>query len=109
MRVEACEQGGRQSHNVTTFRVDIAELRRDVDDLKSIYFSILFDTVDLPEVSSLEMPAISEIPPAPVTGDATLDNKGDESDTPDTYEEELGNREVVVYDDLEDLEGAMVQ
>uniref|UniRef100_M1DTR8 Integrase core domain containing protein n=1 Tax=Solanum tuberosum TaxID=4113 RepID=M1DTR8_SOLTU len=53
--------------------------------------------------------AISEIPPTTVTGDSALANDGEESDARETDEEELVTQEEVVYEDLEDLEGDVVQ
>ncbi|WMV19040.1 hypothetical protein MTR67_012425 [Solanum verrucosum] len=64
--------------------------------------------VDLPEVSSTELLAISEIPPATTIGDATTTDDDGDFDSPETDEEELGTLDEEVCDDLEDLEGAMV-
>uniref|UniRef100_M1DFR1 Polyprotein protein n=1 Tax=Solanum tuberosum TaxID=4113 RepID=M1DFR1_SOLTU len=66
-------------------------------------------TVDLPEVSITELLAISEIPPATTTGDATTTDDDADFDSPETDEEELDTLDAEVCDDLEDLEGAMVQ
>ncbi|XP_049389335.1 uncharacterized protein LOC125853655 [Solanum stenotomum] len=109
VRVEACEQGGQQSANVTTLRADVTGLRCKIAELKSIDISMLFGTVDVPEGPSSEVPAIFEVPSATATGDVVLADKGDELDTSETDEEDLGICEVVVYDYLEDLEGAKVQ
>lgn len=59
MRIEACEQGGCHSADFTTLRAYVAGLMCDMDELKSIDFSMLSDTIDPPEVPSTEMPAIS--------------------------------------------------
>ncbi|WMV30548.1 hypothetical protein MTR67_023933 [Solanum verrucosum] len=60
-------------------------------------------------VPSTEFPSIPEIPLATTTGDAAMANDDAESEAPETDEGELGTRDAAVYDDLEDLEGAMVQ
>ncbi|KAH0679229.1 hypothetical protein KY284_020314 [Solanum tuberosum] len=67
-------------------QADVSGLRRDVDELKSTDLSMFFGTVDFSEVPSLEIPTISEIPLATAIRDDTT-----------------------VYDELEDLERAMVQ
>lgn len=63
-----------------------------MDELKSTNLSMFFDTVDLPEVPSSEIPVISKIPPATAIGNAILADDGDESETAETDDEELGTR-----------------
>ncbi|KAK4713448.1 hypothetical protein R3W88_019355 [Solanum pinnatisectum] len=61
------------------------------------------------EACEIEFPALSEIPLATTTGDAAMADDNAKSDAPETDEEELGTRDASVYNNLEDLEGAMVQ
>lgn len=48
--VEASKQCGSQSDDVTILKADILGLRRDVDELKFIDISILWDSVEIYEV-----------------------------------------------------------
>jgi len=89
VRVEACEQGKGVCEVVTALKVDIIKLRCDMDELKSIDFSIFFNIVELPEVSSTNVPASSEIHPANTTGDVARVDDDAELEA-DTDEEELG-------------------
>ncbi|KAH0715957.1 hypothetical protein KY285_008862 [Solanum tuberosum] len=64
--------------------------------------------VDIPEGPSSVMPATSEIPLATVIGDTAIANNGDETDAPETDDEEFRYNEEVVFEDLEDLKGDLV-
>ncbi|KAG5606292.1 hypothetical protein H5410_027784 [Solanum commersonii] len=59
--------------------------------------SMLFGTVETPNMPSANIPTCSEVPSA---------TTGEEAET---NEDHLGVREEIVYDDLVDLEGAMFE
>ncbi|KAK4733718.1 hypothetical protein R3W88_007979 [Solanum pinnatisectum] len=61
------------------------------------------------EACKKELQASFEIPLATMTENVVMLDKDAESDALETDEEELGARDAIVYDDLEDLEGVMVQ
>jgi len=108
MLVEACEEGGSQFKDVTALKANVAGLRCNVEELKSTDLWMFFNTVTLPEVPSIVMPCIFQIPLYTATKDVILADNNDESAS-ETDEKELGTRDAVVYDDLEDLKSAMVQ
>jgi len=54
------------------------------------------------------MPVSSKIPTATVTGDAVVDDDGDEVDAPETDQEEPRDHKEAVFEELEDLEGDWV-
>jgi len=80
---------------VTALKADIGGLRRDVDELQSTDMSMLFDTVKIPMVPSVEFPTSSEIPPATTIGDVALDEVYAESEA-ETNEKEVGVHDAAV-------------
>ncbi|XP_049399707.1 uncharacterized protein LOC125863728 [Solanum stenotomum] len=84
VRVATCESRQRVTLEVTALKAEVADLRKDVDYLKSTDFTSFLEAVD-----DMDAPANSEIPLA-TTGD-------------------LRERDIVVYDDLADLEDAMFE
>uniref|UniRef100_M1DJF8 Gag-pol polyprotein n=1 Tax=Solanum tuberosum TaxID=4113 RepID=M1DJF8_SOLTU len=65
-------------------------------------------TVDIDKLEANITPSTQDSEPS-VTVDIILTNNGDESDNLENNEKDLGIREAVIYNDLEDLEGKMVQ
>ncbi|XP_049391531.1 uncharacterized protein LOC125855929 [Solanum stenotomum] len=68
IRVTVSEQTRGVLDEVTTLKDEITELRKDMDQLKSIDMSMLFGTVEIPNVPSSDAPAYFDVPP-PITGD----------------------------------------
>ncbi|KAK4733654.1 hypothetical protein R3W88_007915 [Solanum pinnatisectum] len=108
VRVAACEQTSGAIEEVTALKTDITELRKDVDYLKSTDMSMLFGTMEILDMPSVDIPICSDVPPATTedetkTDDAVADSKAEMD------EEQFDVREEAVYNDLIDLEGAMFE
>ncbi|KAK4707298.1 hypothetical protein R3W88_033145 [Solanum pinnatisectum] len=102
-RVEACESKQGETSEVMTLKVEVANLRKDVDYLKSTNYTSLLEVVD-----DVDAPETLEIPPA-TTGDVHRDDTTvDESET-ETDEEQIEVREDIIYGDLPYLEETIVQ
>ncbi|KAG5628684.1 hypothetical protein H5410_000401 [Solanum commersonii] len=103
MRGESCEIRQGETFEVTTLKVKVAYLRKDIDYLKSIDFTSLLEVaadVDAPE--TLEIPLSN-------TGDVHRDNMAVDESEEDIGEELIEIREWSIYGDLPDLEEAIVQ
>ncbi|XP_049391530.1 uncharacterized protein LOC125855928 [Solanum stenotomum] len=102
MRVEACESRQGETFEVTTLKSKVANLRNDVDYLKSTDVTSLLEAAD-----DLDAPETSEIPPA-TTRDMHRDDAAvDESDA-ETNDEQREIREESIYIDFPDLEETIV-
>jgi len=77
-------------------------MRKDVDYLKSIDFTSLFEAAETEGA-----PATSEIPPT-TTGDAHTNNIVADTSGEETDEEQIEVREENIYGDLPDLEEMIV-
>ncbi|XP_049391521.1 uncharacterized protein LOC125855914 [Solanum stenotomum] len=94
MRVEACDSGKGETSKVTAFETKVADLRKDVDYLKSTDFTSLLEAAD-----DLVSPETSEIP-LTTTGDVQRDEAAvDESDAK-TDEDKIERQEESIYEDL---------
>ncbi|XP_049364534.1 uncharacterized protein LOC125829340 [Solanum verrucosum] len=59
IRIYVCMRGHVATHEVTALKTVIAELRKDVDQLKFTDMSMIFGTMEIPD-----MPCDSNVPPA---------------------------------------------
>jgi len=100
VRVEALEQSQGVADIVTDLKANIMGLRKYVDQLKSMALSMLFGTVEIPEMPSDEILASYEVPLATIRDKIRVDDADAESDA-EKNEEQLGVIDKVVYDDLE--------
>ena len=89
-----------------TLKVDVFEIWKDVDHLKSIDINSLFGMVETLDDPSADVPACAEVSPA-TTGDNTRDDVAVVESEAETYEEQLEVRYAAAYEDLTDLEGVM--
>ncbi|KAG5620196.1 hypothetical protein H5410_005414 [Solanum commersonii] len=85
----------------------IAELRKDVDQLKSTDMSLIFGTIEIFDDPSIDIPTHSEEPPTTTRDDIRDDIVVVELET-ETDEEQFGVQEETVYKGLFDIEEAMV-
>ncbi|KAG5580811.1 hypothetical protein H5410_051438 [Solanum commersonii] len=94
VRVTTCEGRYWEASKVMTLKVEVEELRKDVNYLKSIDFNLLIEAVD-----DEDAPETSKIPPA---------TTGEESDV-ETNEEMIEHQEESLFRDLPDLVETVVQ
>ncbi|KAG5615193.1 hypothetical protein H5410_015017 [Solanum commersonii] len=106
-RVEVSERGHGATEEVTALKADVSELRKDIDHLKSIDFTSLFRTMKIPDDPRIDIPTYSKVPTATTKDEVRVDVVVAESEA-ETDEEQFGVHEDVFFDDLVDLESAMV-
>jgi len=107
-RVVTCERGQGVTTEVTTLKAEVFELRKNVDHLKSTDFTSLFGSVEIPENASAEIPVRAEVPLATIVDDIMEEVSAYESKF-ETDEEKLEEQDAAIYDELADLEGAMIE
>ncbi|KAG5576967.1 hypothetical protein H5410_057101 [Solanum commersonii] len=89
VRVEECEKIQGATVVMKTLKANVVGLRRDVDELRSINFSMLFGTVEIPEMPSADVPASSEVPPATTEDEIKVDDVNVKAEA-EIDEEQLG-------------------
>uniref|UniRef100_M1DQH1 Polyprotein protein n=1 Tax=Solanum tuberosum TaxID=4113 RepID=M1DQH1_SOLTU len=103
MRVKACKSRQGVTSKVSALKVEVADLRKVVDYLKSTNFISLIqaaDDVDAPKTSGI---------PRDTTGDAHRDEHTVGESDAETDEEKIGVKEENIFRDLTDLAGKVVQ
>uniref|UniRef100_M1D8Q5 Gag-pol polyprotein n=1 Tax=Solanum tuberosum TaxID=4113 RepID=M1D8Q5_SOLTU len=98
-----CERSHGAIEEVMALKAAIVALRRDVDQLKSIDMSMIFGTVDIPDV-----PVKPDMPPTTTEYDVRVEEAADPKSKAEMDEEMLGVVEDVSYEGLTETEEAMV-
>ncbi|XP_049410647.1 uncharacterized protein LOC125873840 [Solanum stenotomum] len=75
--IDVCERG---THEVTTLKAAIAELRKYVDQLKSTDMSLIFGTVEIPNDQDTYIPVNSNMPLANTGDEVRVDDATVESE-----------------------------
>jgi len=88
---------------VTTVNAAIAELRKDVDQLKSTYMSIIFVTVEIPD-----MPADADVPLTTTGDEVRVEEVVAAESEADTDEEQLGVDEESIFEGVIEVKEAMI-
>jgi len=103
-RIAVCEQGQGAIDEVTDLMAAIVKLRKDVDQMKSTYMSMIFGTVDIPD-----MPADMEVPLATIGEEVRAEGVVAAESEVETDKEQLSVDEEATYEGLTGVEEAMVQ
>ncbi|KAG5586401.1 hypothetical protein H5410_046835 [Solanum commersonii] len=104
-RVKAYESRHAGNSEILSLKVKVAELKKDVDYLKSTDFNLFIGVAD-----DLDAPQTSEMPLA-TTGDVLMDEITNDESNAKIDEEQIAIQEKSIYRDLPDLakaKGAMV-
>ncbi|KAG5632585.1 hypothetical protein H5410_004302 [Solanum commersonii] len=88
---------------VTSLKVEVSDLRKDMDYLKSTDFTSLFESAEAPGV-----PTSSDMPSA-TTEDKPMNDLAATELEAETDEEQLNAQEAIIYKDMLDLEEMIVQ
>ncbi|XP_049406247.1 uncharacterized protein LOC125869885 [Solanum stenotomum] len=107
-RVDVCEREHGVSTEVIALKVNVSELRKEVNQLKSTDFTPLFGTVEIHNDLSAEIPACVEVPLATTKDDIMQDVVAAEYEA-ETNEEHLAERDAAIYEGMANLEGAMFE
>ncbi|XP_049391519.1 uncharacterized protein LOC125855911 [Solanum stenotomum] len=83
--IAVCEHGQGATEEVTTLKATIAALRRDVDQLKSSDMSMIFGTMEIPDV-----PVDPAMPPPTTCEDVRVEEAANTESEEKTDEEMLG-------------------
>ncbi|KAK4706524.1 hypothetical protein R3W88_033920 [Solanum pinnatisectum] len=102
-RVETFESRHGATSKVTASKAEVADLRKEVDYLKSTDFTSLLEAED-----DVDTPASFEISPA-TTGDVLIDDVVVDELEVENDEEQIEVPEETIYGDLADLEKMIVQ
>ncbi|XP_049365848.1 uncharacterized protein LOC125830719 [Solanum verrucosum] len=102
-RIVACEQSQGATDEVMALKVTIAELRKDVDQPKSTDMSMIFRTVEIPN-----MLVDKDVPPATIGDEVRVEEVAAAESEAETDEEQLGVDEEAAYEGLTADEEAMV-
>ncbi|KAG5599407.1 hypothetical protein H5410_030777 [Solanum commersonii] len=103
-RVTACESRQGESSKVTTTKVEVADLRKDVDYLKSTDFTSLLEATN--DVDTQRLLIFLRTPPVMYIRMAYIEAYESEAETD---EEEIKVREENIYGDMPDLKETIVQ
>lgn len=74
-RAKICERGQGVTTKFMALNADVSQLRKDVDHLKSTYFTSLFEQKEIPDVPSAHVPTCSEMPMT-TTSDGIMEDQG---------------------------------
>jgi len=86
-RADVCEREQGVTTEVTALKADVFELRKDVDHLKSINFTSLFESAEVPDVPGADVPTSSDMPLA-TTRDETMEDVAAADSEAEIYEEQ---------------------
>ncbi|KAG5580060.1 hypothetical protein H5410_050687 [Solanum commersonii] len=83
-RIAVCECGQGATEEVIALKAAIAELKRDVDQLKSTNMSMIFGTVEIPD-----MPAATDVPMTTIEDEIRVEEVVVAKSEAEAYEKQL--------------------